>query len=403
MPDNLKSNLFVQEEVILKKAGKALAASKQSGTASYEELESLFKGYERMYNQLRILVKTSDRLQLKLNILKDQLEIRNRFIKNTFGRYLSDDIVNVILESPEGTQPGGEKREVTILMSDLRGFSGITDRLPAESVVTLLNMYLEVMTEVIFKHNGTIDEFTGDGILAVFGAPLQQPHHARQAVASALEMQLAMKLVNEKNRAMGLPELEMGIGINTGELVVGNIGSTKRMKYGVVGVDVNMTARIESYTSGGQIFISKSTKDKCGSILDINRSMEVRPKGVDEPITIYDITGIRGDYGLAIPVPRPPKLKSVEPPLPVVFSFVTEKHVDATLHKGSVVNTGDKIAQIKTTRKVRKFSDLKVTFLIEGLKDGGVSIYGKVIDNFKDNNSFLIRFSSIPPGARNLF
>jgi adenylate cyclase len=182
--------------------------------------------------------------------LNQQLERRNQFIRETFGRYTSDDIVGVLLDLPEGLQLGGEKREVTLLMSDLRGFTALADRLEATEVVALLNHYLSTMVEVIHGTGGTIDEIIGDAIFVLFGAPMVMPDAAQRAVRCALEMQKAMRGVNEHNFQMGWPEIEMGIGIHTGEVVVGNIGSTKRSKYGVVGRTVNLTARIESFTVG---------------------------------------------------------------------------------------------------------------------------------------------------------
>ena len=217
--------------------------------------------------RLRDLEKEQKRQLQELNAA---LDVRNRFIRQTFGRYLSDDIVESILERPDGLKIGGEKRDATILMSDLRGFTSLSEGLPAEDVVSMVNIYLETMTDIILKYQGTIDEFIGDGILVIFGAPFQRPDDAGRAVACAVAMQLAMASVNDRNRQAGYPEVALGIGINTGPMVVGNIGSTKRMKYGVVGSNVNLTARIESYTVGGQIFISENT---------LTRQRRYRPGG----------------------------------------------------------------------------------------------------------------------------
>ena len=172
--------------------------------------------------------------------LASALELRNGFIRRLFGRYVSDEVVSTLLESPSGLRLGGEKRTVTILMADLRGFSGMAERLPPEQVVSTLNNYLGAMTDIITAHQGTIDEFIGDAILALFGAPIARDDDARRAAACALEMQLAMPAVNERNRGLGLPDLQMGIAVNTGEVVVGNVGSHKRAKYGVVGSPVNL-------------------------------------------------------------------------------------------------------------------------------------------------------------------
>ena len=185
--------------------------------------------------------------------------------RQTFGRYLSDEVVATLLDQPEALTLGGEKRKVTLLMSDLRGFSTISERRPPETVVEILNIYLGRMADVITDYYGTIDEFIGDAILVIFGAPILREDDALRAVACAIDMQRAMAGVNTQLAERGLPKLEMGIGINTGEVVVGNIGSLKRTKYGVVGSHVNLTARIESYTVGGQVLTTESTLDAAGA------------------------------------------------------------------------------------------------------------------------------------------
>ncbi|NJO14632.1 MAG: response regulator [Thioploca sp.] len=254
------------------------------------------------------LVKLPDRLELVARVrhhssgyisrlerdeaLKE-LAKANQFIRQTFGRYLSDDVVDTILESPAGTALGGEKRYVTIMMTDLRGFTSTCEQLPAEDVVTILNIYLETMTEIILKYQGTINEFIGDAIVVVFGAPILRDDDAQRAVACALEMQIAMAKVNKQCQVRGYPLVEQGIGINTGEVIVGNIGSKKRTKYDVIGHNVNLTSRIESYTVGGQIFISQNTITACGPILRITNQMEVMPKGIKKPIIIMKSVALR--------------------------------------------------------------------------------------------------------------
>src|SRR5262249_14016084 len=161
-------------------------------------------------------------------------------------------------------------------------------------IVTLLNIYLGAMAEVIMQYQGVIDEFIGDAILVIFGAPIQREGDAARAVACAVAMQLEMDSVNEQNRRAGLPEVAMGIGLNTGEVVAGNIGSLKRTKYGVIGSEVNITSRVESFTVGGQILIPDSTRKAVGDILRIDGQMSVEPKGVKAPITLYEVGGIGG-------------------------------------------------------------------------------------------------------------
>ncbi len=225
-----------------------------------------------------VLARVETQLALKrakeqIEQLAEQLELRNRFIRETFGRYLSDEVVASLLDSPTGLQLGGEMRKVTLLMSDLRGFTSLSKRLAPEQVLAILNHYLGTMVKVIMECQGTINEFMGDAIFVIFGAPMSREDDAEWAVACAVGMQLAMASVNEQNRHEGLPDVEMGIGVHTGEVVVGNIGSPKRMKYGVVGSDVDLTFHIQSYTIGGQILISEATRREVVPILRIEKQM----------------------------------------------------------------------------------------------------------------------------------
>lgn len=227
--------------------------------------------------------------------LAEDLARRNEFIRSVFGRYLTREIAETLLDTPEGLVLGGERREITILMADLRGFTSLSaDRDPAD-VVVMVNHFLSVMTDVILSHGGTIDEFIGDAVLALFGAPRLLEDHARRAVACALDMQRAMGEVNRLNRARGLPEVATGIGINTGEVIVGNIGSERRAKYGVVGSHVNLASRIESFTAGGQVLVSEDTRRRCGERLQVRGERVVRPKGYEQDIRLYDVAAFEPD------------------------------------------------------------------------------------------------------------
>jgi len=155
-------------------------------------------------------------LQLQRDEATHALEVRNAFIKQVFSRYVTDDVVENLLENPQGLDLGGENRIVSVLMSDIRGFTANAERLRPEQVVELLNIYLGAMAEVITKYRGTINEFIGDGILAIFGAPIKREDSTECAVACAVAMQLAMVDVNAQMARLGVPQLEMGIGINTG-------------------------------------------------------------------------------------------------------------------------------------------------------------------------------------------
>ena len=222
---------------------------------------------------------------------RQQLERNEKFIRATFGRYLSDEIVTDILERPEGLELGGDLRKVTIMMSDIRGFTTLSEKLAPAQVVTMLNRYLGAMTDIIMAHQGTIDEFIGDAILAVFGAPLHRDDDADRAVNCALAMQAAMSAINALNEAEGLPAIKTGIALNTGDVIAGNIGSERRSKYGFVGHAMNVTSRIEDLTAGGEILLSDSTLRDLQGDFQVGASQELNVKGINESIVVHQLQG----------------------------------------------------------------------------------------------------------------
>ena len=221
-----------------------------------------------------------------------QLERSEKFIRATFGRYLSDDIVNEILASPEGLELGGDLREVTIMMSDIRGFTTLSEHLPPQQVVRLLNRYLGRMTDIIIEHNGTIDEFLGDAVLAVFGAPRKTDDDADRAVRCAIAMQAAMTEINIANETDGLPCLKMALALNTGSVVAGNIGSERRAKYGFVGHAMNVTSRIEDAAGPDEILISDSTLKKLPNTYTVGERRTLSVKGIKEMVVVHQILGV---------------------------------------------------------------------------------------------------------------
>ena len=338
---------------------------------------------------------------LEKNEALEELAKANRFIRKTFGRYLSKDVVDTILESPEGTTLGGEKREVTVVMTDLRGFTATCERLPAEDVVTILNIYLETMTEIALKYQGTINEFIGDSIVIVFGAPIMRKDDAKRAVACAVEMQVAMEEVNRQCAEHDYPNIEQGIGINTGEVIVGNIGSKKRTKYDVIGHNVNLASRIESYTVGGQIFISESTYQACGNILKIEDHMEVMPKGIKKPITIYEVRGVWGDYHVFLPEKTLMNPVTLTEPLFVLFTILSGKHASEEAYSGTLTKLADKVVEIQTTIVMEKLTNIRLTLFNYLNEEVTTELYAKVMGNAQDSPTTLkFHFTSIPPEAK---
>ena len=337
------------------------------------------------------------RVEAELQRLAAQIELRNRFIRETFGRYLTDEVVANLLDSPTGLQLGGEKRTVTMLMSDLRGFTSLSERLAPERVVALLNRYLVTMVAIIKQYEGTIDEFIGDAIFVLFGAPVWHEDDAQRAVACAVAMQLAMASVNEQNRAEGLPDLEMGIGVHTGQVVVGNIGSPERMKYGVVGSNVNLTSRIQSYTTGGQILISDATRHEAGRILSIGKQVEVKAKGVEHPVALYEALGIGGKHKLYLPETVDALVPLAEE-IPLTYAVVEGTHLSAETLKGSFTKLSPKGAEARLEHPVPNFSNLKIHLIGTDGKEIPGALYGKVVGTVLGSSMcFSVRFTSMSP------
>lgn len=323
-------------------------------------------------------------------------------IRKTFGRYLTDQVVSSLLENPEGLKIGGERRKITILTSDLRGFTATSEHLPPEDVVKILNIYLAAMTDVITAYQGTIDEFMGDGILVLFGAPTQRVDDSARAVACAIAMQQALGPVNQQIQQLGWSSLEMGIGIHTGDVVVGNIGSEKRTKYSVIGSHVNLTYRIESFTIGGQILVSGATFQEVESLLLIHGIQQVRAKGVKHLITIYDVGGMGGTYNLTLP-----KIKEVFFALPQViplqYTALDGKHIDETVSKGYLVQLSERGAQIQIDAANSEPSPLEQInlklnlFLPTDPALADEDIYAKVLTVSPETELVTIHFTSRSP------
>jgi adenylate cyclase len=328
--------------------------------------------------------------------LNKQLERRNQFIRETFGRYTSDDIVGVLLDLPEGLKLGGEKREVTLLMSDLRGFTALAERLEATEVVSLLNHYLSAMVEVIHRTGGTIDEIIGDAIFVLFGAPMVMPDAAQRAVRCALAMQKAMPGVNEHNFTMGWPEIEMGIGLHTGEVVVGNIGSTKRSKYAVVGRTVNLTARIESFTVGGQVLVSPTLINAAGGGLILGDEVKVHAKGMREALNCRELLGHEDHPELSFKE-EVTSFTTLAKPMPFFYMSLTDKHLDEKMHPGTLLSLSTRRAIIEVTCPLESYANIMLR-LEAGAGDEESELYAKVIQPLEESSRrYLIHFTSVPP------
>lgn len=291
--------------------GATVVLQKPFSDAGILRLERTAWQYEVAKNYEKMLQKQAGDLLAAKEILRlnQQLESRNRLLHQIFGRYFSDKVVDHILEHPEGAVVGGEKRELTAMMADLRGFTSLSESMEPEVVTDLLNCFFGKMLDVITQYNGIVIEFLGDAILAVFGAT----HSASQtadAVAAAIVMQNRMEEVNQYCRKRGCPLLEMGIGIHRGEMFIGNVGSEKMMRYNIIGQAVNQCSRIEGFSVGGQVLVSRETVAKLDIPIRIRSSLEIVVKGIKRPLEVCEVSGILGSYqciledtGQELPVP----------------------------------------------------------------------------------------------------
>ena len=214
-----------------------------------------------------------------------------RKVKQLFSRYVAKNVYDQLLADPTRAKLGGTRRQMTVLFSDMRGFTALTEKGKPEDIVSQLNDYFTRMVKVLFEHQGTLDKFVGDMVMALFGAPLDDADHAEHAVQTALAMVRALDVLNAEWQSFGLPRLDIGIGINTGEMVAGNIGSESIMSYTVIGDAVNLGARLESLNKeyGTRIIISESTRALLKGQYDIRPLGSVTVKGKSRPVAIFEV------------------------------------------------------------------------------------------------------------------
>ena len=364
--------------------GAMVVLSKPFSKTGILRLERAAWQHEVTRNYEKMLQKQAMDLQAAREIihLNEQLSSRNELLHRIFGRYFSDEVVDVILDNPEHAGLGGEKREVTILMSDIRGFTPISEELEPESLANLLNVYFEKMIEAITKYHGVIIEIVGDGILAVFGAPIPTAEHTEDAIAAAIMMQNAMGEVNRFCSKNGFSSLEMGIGIHRGEVFIGNVGSEQMMRYNVIGKAVNECSRLENYTIGGQILISNDSLSRMTCPVETQNQIEIAAKGIQKPLLANEVVGIGGRYQLRITnvefdIMVPAENQITFNMYPIEEKVVQERRVTARLirfsKKRAVVELDDFQAELDL------YSDVEIFAAEQNGKAVFTGVYAKVV------------------------
>lgn len=217
--------------------------------------------------------------------------VEKRKMKRLFGRYVSKDVYAQLVANPELAKLGGKRREMTVLFSDIRGFTSVTERGDPEELVAQLNEYFSKMVEIVFKHQGTVDKFVGDMVMALFGAPLDDPNHAEHAVQAAIDMVEELGRLNRSWKERGMAQLDIGVGINSGDMIAGNIGSSAIMSYTVIGDNVNLGSRLESLNKDykTRIIMSDATRTRLTQAYDTRPLGDVIVKGKSKPVAIFEI------------------------------------------------------------------------------------------------------------------
>ena len=253
-------------------------------------------------NNLKLLTRVKSLLRMRH--LRDEFDRRQeeekKRMKEIFKAYISDEIANLVLSDPDRfLRLGGEKRIVTVLFADLRGFTIFAGRYPAETVVNVLNQFFQRMTRIIFDYRGTLDKFIGDSIMAYFGAPISHDDDVLRSVQAAIAMQEEIKVLQQRWKEEDLPTLGLGVGISTGEVIFGNVGSKHLMNYTIIGDTVNVAQRLEETAANGQILISDATYQVVKNQVQVANLPSLILRGKDKPLVPYVLKGLKAKNATA--------------------------------------------------------------------------------------------------------
>ena len=272
-----------------------------------------------------------------------------------------------------------EPKSVTILLSDIRGFTAIAETYSAKAVVDMLNRYFSKMCEVVVRYGGTIDKFMGDAIMVLFGAPQTREDDVERALACAVEMQIAMSEINEQNAAMNLPPLYMGIGLNTGTVMAGPLGSAIHSEYTVIGDEVNLTSRIEAQSLRGQILISEKTHRIAKDYIKVGEPNSVHVKGKKQPVELYELFAIEKPRLMHVPRREDRKSPRVEVNMPLTFQRMKGKELIPGKHQGQIIDLGYNGLLAYSSIYLEPFSEVKMALAMCMLGDESTDIHARIL------------------------
>jgi adenylate cyclase len=292
-----------------------------------------------------------------------------------------------------------EEREATILFGDLRGFSGIAAAYPPQAVFELLNECFVRLSEIAARHEGTIDKFIGDSIMLVFSRDAQSPaEDARRGVHCAVDMQIAMDEANRALRDSKRPELYLGIGINTGKVIAGVLGSKHYSAYTVIGEEVNMAARIEAFCLRGQVLISEHTFELCGAFVEAGDAMEVYVKGRERGLPLREVHGMPAE-GKKVPRQERRRSPRVQVRFPFFYQVLANDLVSQVRARGTVLDIGYRGVLVELEREVGLFEEFKLDMELPLIGYRATDLYGRVVNakRVDGRHQFGVEFTSVGP------
>ena len=324
------------------------------------------------------------------------------FIKKIDKKELNSRIVEILNKTIKH-ESITESREVTILLSDIRGFTAMTENISPSSVIELLNRYFTTMNEIIVtQYGGTIDKFMGDSIMVLFGAPDSKNDDVERALNCALEMQIAMDKINETNASMDLPNLFVGIGINTGKVIAGKIGSELHSEYTVIGDEVNLASRIEAYSLRGQILISNNVYKRTKDFIRTGEPTDVFVKGKKCPVKLYELLAVKNPVLRFVPRRELRKSQRIEVKMPFTYQKLAGKNILPEKYIGTVLDISDNGILAIVEESLEIFSEIKFLLTLSMLSGENSDIYAKIVKSFEVEGQLraCVAFTSVQPEAK---
>jgi len=295
-----------------------------------------------------------------------------------------------------------EKKLVNILLSDLRGFTSMSEDYPPVVILNLLNRYFEKMSEIIQKYNGVIDKFMGDSIMVLFGVPNSFDDDLERTLSCAIEMQLAMEDINKINESLDMPSLYMGIGINTGEVVAGSLGSEFHNEYTVIGNEVNLVSRLEAHTLRGQILLSENTYKIAKEYIEVGDVNEVQVKGRQDAVKMYDLLSISRPCKLQVPCREIRKSPRVSVNMPLVFYCMAGKTILPHEYSGRIVDVSYSGVFTIMPICLAMHDEVKIEFSTSLMNQRTRDVYARVVrvSQFEDEYKCHLEFTSIDKDSK---